>query len=79
MSIMATPDRSLDHNDSVVLLEEAVGKQLPVIVARGIAKLKADRINIVVMNTSRDAATIYDGTEIATAEPVDCNSTGKHG
>ena len=58
MSIMATLDRSLDHNDSVVLLEEAEGKQVPVIVARGIAKPEADRINIVVMNTSPDATTI---------------------
>ena len=72
MSIMATPDRSLDHNDSVVLLEEAEGKQVPVIVACGIAKPGADRINIVIMNTGSDAATIYDGIEIATAEPVDC-------
>ena len=39
MSIMA---RSPDHNDSVVLLEEAEGKQLPVIVAREIAKPEAD-------------------------------------
>ena len=39
------------------------------IVARGI---EADQINIVVLNKSPDAATIYDGTGIATAELVDC-------
>ena len=45
---------------------------MPAIVARGIAKPESDPINIVVMNTSLDAVTIYDGTEIATTEPVDC-------
>lgn len=53
------------------LIEQAPHKRLPVLVARAPVTPTSQAVPICVLNPSPQAVTLYKGSTIATAEPID--------